>query len=44
MAKYMKAMYSTEYVFDMALNAISYPLFADADRGIYPQAASQYHA
>ena len=23
---------------------ISYPLFADADTGIYPQAASQYHA
>ena len=23
---------------------ISYPLFADADRGIYPHAASQYHA
>ena len=22
---------------------ISYPLFADADRGIYPHAASQYH-
>ena len=23
---------------------ISYPLFADADKGIYPYAASQYHA
>ena len=23
---------------------ISYPLFADADTGIYPHAASQYHA
>ena len=25
-------------------NIISYPLFADADTGIYPHAASQYHA
>ena len=25
-------------------DTISYPLFADADTGIYPQAASQYHA
>ena len=25
-------------------NTISYPLFADADTGIYPHAASQYHA
>ena len=23
---------------------ISHPLFADADTGIYPHAASQYHA
>ena len=26
------------------LEIISYPLFADADTGIYPHAASQYHA
>ena len=26
------------------LDIISYPLFADADTGIYPHAASQYHA
>ena len=26
------------------MNIISYPLFADADTGIYPHAASQYHA
>ena len=26
------------------LNIISYPLFADADTGIYPHVASQYHA
>ena len=26
------------------LNIISCPLFADADTGIYPHAASQYHA
>ena len=25
-------------------HSISYPLFADADTGIYPHAASQYHA
>ena len=25
------------------LDIISYPLFADADTGIYPHAASQYH-
>ena len=25
-------------------DTISYPLFADADTGIYPHAASQYHA
>ena len=28
----------------MSVNIISYPLFADADTGIYPHAASQYHA
>ena len=26
------------------MDIISYPLFADADTGIYPHAASQYHA
>ena len=26
------------------MDIISYPLFADADMGIYPHAASQYHA
>ena len=26
------------------LGIISYPLFADPDTGIYPHAASQYHA
>ena len=26
------------------VDTISYPLFADADTGIYPHAASQYHA
>ena len=26
------------------LKIISYPVFIDADTGIYPQAASQYHA
>ena len=26
------------------MDIISYPLFADADTGIYPDAASQYHA
>ena len=25
-------------------DTISYPLFADVDTGIYPHAASQYHA
>ena len=29
---------------DPGLDIISYPLFADADTGIYPHAASQYHA
>ena len=29
---------------DKDINNISYPLFADADTGIYPHAASQYHA
>ena len=29
--------------FVILLNIISYPLFADADTGIYPHAASQYH-
>ena len=28
----------------MCMYIISYPLFADADTGIYPHAASQYHA
>ena len=28
----------------LRLDIISYPLFADADTGIYPHAASQYHA
>ena len=28
----------------LLLHIISYPLFADADTGIYPHAASQYHA
>ena len=27
-----------------SVDIISYPLFADADTGIYPHAASQYHA
>ena len=26
------------------MDIISYPLFADADTGMYPHAASQYHA
>ena len=26
------------------MDVIGYPLFADADTGIYPHAASQYHA
>ena len=28
----------------LEMYTISYPLFADADTGIYPHAASQYHA
>ena len=28
----------------LIIDIISYPLFADADTGIYPHAASQYHA
>ena len=28
----------------LVCDTISYPLFADADTGIYPHAASQYHA
>ena len=28
----------------VGIDIISYPLFADADTGIYPHAASQYHA
>ena len=31
-------------MFICSLDIISYPLFADADTGIYPHAASQYHA
>ena len=31
-------------VLNTALTIISYPLFADADTGMYPHAASQYHA
>ena len=32
-------------IFDMSISGnISYPLFADADTGIYPHAALQYHA
>ena len=31
-------------LYDRKYNIISYPLFADADTGIYPHAASQYHA
>ena len=29
---------------DTICDTISYPLFASADTGIYPHAASQYHA
>ena len=32
------------YITKKTLDIISYPLFADADTGIYPHAASQYHA
>ena len=28
----------------LGVSIISYPLFASADKGIYPHAASQYHA
>ena len=31
-------------IFHRAMDIISYPLFADAGTGIYPHAASQYHA
>ena len=33
-----------EFIPYFILNTISYPLFASADTGIYPHAASQYHA
>ena len=33
-----------DYSHVTASDIISYPLFADADTGIYPRAASQYHA
>ena len=33
-----------KYILLLRGNIISYPLFADADTGIYPHAASQYHA
>ena len=32
------------YIYTYIYTYISYPLFADADTGIYPHAASQYHA
>ena len=34
----------SNYVPNKTADIISYPLFADADTGIYPHAASQYHA
>ena len=36
--------YSQNTVVITLSDIISYPLFADADTGIYPHAASQYHA
>ena len=48
---YISFMLETEYlctgvirVWYWLFDIISYPLFADADMGIYPHAASQYHA
>ena len=35
---------SNHHVLSSAAYIISYPLFADADTGIYPHLASQYHA
>ena len=34
----------SNYTHMISWDIISYPLFADADTGIYPYAASQYHA
>ena len=34
----------SNYIHHKVWDYISYPLFADADMGIYPHAASQYHA
>ena len=34
----------TYFISILTADIISYPLFADADTGIYPHAASQYHA
>ena len=36
--------YSSEHSLILWYDIISYPLFADADTGIYPNTASQYHA
>ena len=42
----LSALMKVYYVSDVftLVKIISYPLFADADTGIYPHAASQYHA
>ena len=37
-------LYARVCVCVLCVGIISYPLFADADTGIYPHAASQYHA
>ena len=39
--QWLREIISTEYI--KTVDIISYPLFADADTGIYPHAASQYH-
>ena len=41
---YSNVLESTPVIWIAVFNIISYPLFADADTGIYPHAASQYHA
>ena len=44
MCGFIKRCASPVRVLATKVNIISYPLFADADTGIFPHAASQYHA